>query len=375
MIEYCQHHNASKVVIILPTHKESYIENNGSITIYHDNNLALSKSGSSKETSKRSQFFAELVKEIIDAHKIDIICAENFHIGLPPSYSLLLNMVAGLNKIPLVLRLHSFASTDLQTELINQLMWDKISCVSKSVTGDCFHRGADINNLSTDYLGVNTEKFNNNIESNLKESLNLSSKSKIVITATRIILGRKNILEQKGIINLIQAFSKISPKYPDLYLLIAMAKCPEPLKVEFEQAKEMLLGYIKLHNIEKNTILKMFELDEMPSVYKGSDVFVLASENETFGQVFIESMACGLPVIGTNVGGIPEIISDSNNGILVSPNDSSALAQSIETLLFDKETKDKFVSAGLKIVENKFKSEKQFENFFHLLRSVATSSV
>lgn len=359
-------------MILLPTHKESYIENIGSITIYHDNNLALSKSGSIKETTKRSQFFADLVKEIIDSHKINIICAENFHIGLPPSYSLLLNMVAGLNKIPIVLRLHSFASTDLQTELINQLMWDKISCVSKSVTGDCFHRGADINILSTDYLGVNIQKFNNRIESDLKLKLKLDKKSKIVITATRIILGRKNILQQKGIINLIQAFSKISPKYPDLYLVIAMAKCPEPLKMEFEQAKEMLLGYVKLHNIEKNTILKMFELDEMPKVYKGSDVFALASENETFGQVFIESMACGLPVIGTNVGGIPEIISDANNGYLVAPNDSSSLAHYIETLLFDEEIRNKFITAGLKIVENKFQSDNQFESFFNMLKSVVT---
>src|SRR4030043_417109 len=93
-----------------------------------------------------------------------IIGVENFHVGLPPAYSLLLNMVAGLHNIPLILRLHSFAVTDLQIELVNQLMWNKISCVSKSVTGDCFQKGADINILSTDYLGVNINEFNKNVK-------------------------------------------------------------------------------------------------------------------------------------------------------------------------------------------------------------------
>jgi len=48
-------------------------------------------------------------------------------------------MVAMQKKTPLVLRLHSLATTELQVELINQLMWDQISCVSKSVAGDCSH--------------------------------------------------------------------------------------------------------------------------------------------------------------------------------------------------------------------------------------------
>ena len=55
----------------------------------------------------------------------------------------------------------------------------------------------------------------------------------------------------------------------------------------------------------------------MPKVYAGADIFVMASENETFGQVFTEAMAAGTPVIGTNVGGIPEIISENKTGFLI----------------------------------------------------------
>ena len=190
------------------------------------------------------------------------------------------------------------------------------------------------------------------------------------MTATRIIRGKKNIIQEKGIINLIQAFSKLSPRFPKLKLLIAIGKPPESLNDEFNIAFEMLQGYIKLHNVEKQTILKMFKLDEMPNVYKGSDIFVLPSENETFGQVFIEAMSCGLPVIGTKVGGIPEIISDSYNGYLVQPDDASILAQRIEGLLSDDSMRNKFIKAGIKTVKDNFTSEKQFANFHKMLEDV-----
>ena len=377
LTNYCKNQSQGKTVLVLPTYKESSIEETGSLVRYFDENIALSKNISGKEISEKARSFSKTIENIIIKHKIDIICAENFHVGLPPAYSLLLNMVAGLHKIPLVLRLHSFAATELKVELVNQLMWNKISCVSKSVAGDCFQKGADINLLSTDYLGVNINEFNKNTKTQhqLRSNLNLLPENKIILTATRIIHGKKNILQEKGVINLIQAFSKLSPRYPKFRLLIAVGKPPDNLKAEFDQAYEMLLGYLRLHKIEKESIVKMFKLNEMPEVYGGSDVFVLPSENETFGQVFIEAMACGLPVIGTNVGGIPEIISDSYNGYLIPPNDSSILAQMIEKLINDRSTRNKFIKAGIKTVEDKFTSEKQLCSFLKMLEATASNPV
>lgn len=371
LIDYSKSQSRHKIIVVLPSYKESYTEIDKNLTIYFDKNIASEKNISSKEISKKAHIFSQTVGNIIVKHKIDIICAENFHVGLSPVYSLLLNMVAGLHRIPLVLKLHSFASTNLQIELVNQLMWDRISCVSRSVAGDCFQKGADVNILSTDYLGVNTKEFNININKDkLKQELGIPLDNKVVLTATRILHGRKNILNEKGVINLIQAFSKLTPRYSSLRLLIAIGKPPDDLRSEFNQALEMLLGYIKLHNIESKTMVKTFRLDEMPKVYRGSDIFTLPSENETFGQVFIEAMSCGLPVIGTKVGGIPEIISDSYNGYLIESNDSSVLAQKIE-MLIDGSTRDRFIKAGVKTVESKFTSEKQFSNFINMLEKTA----
>lgn len=360
-------------VILIPTSGKNFSRHESKNTrIFFDNSLFLSKDAlnNHKEVSIKARVFSEKVQEIITNHSIDVICAENFHIGMPAAFNLLLNMTSQTFNIPLVLRIHSFASKELQVELMNQLMWKKISCVSKSVTGDCFHKGANIDVLSTDYLGVNRNEFQvcKDTNFNLRKSLNISKESKIILTASRIILGKKNILKQKGIINLIQAFSKLSPRFPNLHLLIAVGKPPVILNQEFKEAYQMLQGYLKLNNIGNNSSIKLFGLDEMSKVYRQSDVFVLPSENETFGQVFIEAMACGLPVIGTKVGGIPEIISDSYNGFLIPPDDSSILAQRIEKIVSDSSIQNRFVRNGLKTVDEKFNNDKQTSAFIEMLR-------
>jgi len=80
----------------------------------------------------------------------------------------------------------------------------------------------------------------------------------------------------------------------------------------------------------------------------------LASRNETFGRVVVEAMALGVPVIGTDTGGVPEIISDRVNGLLVPPNDPPALAVVIEKLFRSRELRAEMIREGLKTVADKF---------------------
>lgn len=373
LINYFKVQKDIKTFLVLPTTQKSHIVKDGNMAIYYDNNLSIPRKKRSASTiAIKAQGFSDLVGNIIKEHNIDVICAENIFFGPPATYSLRLNMIAALYKIPLMLRLHMYPETPLQIALTNELMWDHISCVSRSVAGDCFQKGTDINKLSTDYLGVNTHNFNPTADPqfNLKKELGLDSDVKIILTAGRIITGTKNMLKEKGLINLIEAFSRISPRFPKVRLLIGVAKASDNLKEEFDNAYKMLLGYIKINNIEDKTIVKMFELDQMPNTYRGSDVLVLPAEkNETLGQIFIEAMACGLPVIGAKTGGMPEIISDGYSGYLVQPNDPIILAQKIEIILNNKKIRNTFIKNGHKTVEEKFTAEKQFSDFHKLLKN------
>ncbi len=88
-----------------------------------------------------------------------------------------------------------------------------------------------------------------------------------------------------------------------------------------------------------------------------ADLFVLASRAESFGMVYAEAQAVGLPVIGTAVGGVPEVIADGVTGRLVPPEESDALAQMIDELLGDEALLQELGAAGRSRARERFSWE------------------
>jgi glycosyltransferase involved in cell wall biosynthesis len=95
--------------------------------------------------------------------------------------------------------------------------------------------------------------------------------------------------------------------------------------------------------------------EDVPDVIAGLDILVHASTTgEPFGQVIIEAMAAGKPVIATNGGGVPEIVDDGVTGLLVSMGDADAMAAAIERLLEDPALCARMGEAGLARVQQHF---------------------
>jgi len=80
------------------------------------------------------------------------------------------------------------------------------------------------------------------------------------------------------------------------------------------------------------TMLGYVPRDQLYQYYHQADIFVLPSLSESFGQVLLEAMSCGLPVIATAVGGIPETIRPERNGLLIPPSDSQKLVEAVRYL-------------------------------------------
>jgi len=91
---------------------------------------------------------------------------------------------------------------------------------------------------------------------------------------------------------------------------------------------------------------------------KGFDLFAMSSVTEGLGTSLLDAMACARPIVATTAGGIPEIVEDEVNGLLVPPRDQTALANAIVRALNDAGLRQRMAEAGLARVHERFTVEK-----------------
>jgi len=177
------------------------------------------------------------------------------------------------------------------------------------------------------YNGINTDLFKPlQTDILLKRDLSIREDEKIVITVSRLI-------GLKGIQYAIQAVDKIVKSgYKIKYLIIGEGEYGTKLKKIVKELKAD--SYIKFLGQKHNY--------ELPKYYSISDIAIFPTiADEAFGISIAEAMACGVPVISTDVGGIPEVT--NNYGILVQPKSVNALVKAMEMLLKDS-NKRKYIS-------------------------------
>jgi glycosyltransferase involved in cell wall biosynthesis len=93
---------------------------------------------------------------------------------------------------------------------------------------------------------------------------------------------------------------------------------------------------------------------EMPKYLQISDIFMRPSLSEGLGNSFLEAMAAGLPVIATPVGGIPDFLRDGETGLFCEVNNPKSIAQKVEKLIKDRESREYIVRQAKEMVEEKY---------------------
>lgn len=112
----------------------------------------------------------------------------------------------------------------------------------------------------------------------------------------------------------------------------------------------------------------------MSDYFQLADIFVMPSLDEALGIVFLEAMASHVPVIGTNIGGIPEIIKNNENGILITPNDFEELTNKILLLKNDRELRINLINNGVKTLE-KFSIESMLNCTYKIYSNLLRNTV
>ena len=134
-------------------------------------------------------------------------------------------------------------------------------------------------------------------------------------------------MERKGIDTLIDAIPLVKKRVKNIKLMIA-GKGP---------AEEKLIKKVKSNDIENHVTFLGYVEEKQKFLYMNStDVFILPSYWESFPAVILEAMACGAPVIASNVAGIPYAVSDGVNGFLFEPGNINQLSEKILKILLNK---------------------------------------
>jgi glycosyltransferase involved in cell wall biosynthesis len=161
----------------------------------------------------------------------------------------------------------------------------------------------------------------------------------------KILLSFGYLSPYKGPDILVKAMPKIMKKVPDAELVFVGKGV---MRAELEMLS-------KKYGVEKNIKFAGFVEDGLkPLYYKAADVFVLPSimSTESFGIVNLEAMACSVPIVASEIGGIPDIVKDGENGLLAQPGDSEALADAIIYLLENKDVRERMGKNGRWKFEN-----------------------
>lgn len=158
------------------------------------------------------------------------------------------------------------------------------------------------------------------------------------------------LVPHKGQRHLVDAAAQLVREVPGACVLIVGAG----------ELQGALTRRIQRLRLDGRVILTGFRSD-VPSILKGLDLFVMSSVTEGLGTSVLDAMAAGLAVVGTRAGGIPESVVDGETGLLVPPEDASALARAMTDLLQNTGKRRAFGTAGRRRARVAFSAERMVD--------------
>ncbi len=269
--------------------------------------------------------------------KIDIIHANH---GLDRGMAAVAGRLLG---IPVVVTVHHIAPMQsvLQTysrrrvfgiSMLEKVAVKRFVVISQSAKDvQMSEYGLDESKIEVIYSGINAiKRFGMDRETARKDVRSAFG----LDDAFPLLLNVGRLHPVKGQKHLVPMMRLVLEKWPKAHLLIFGEG----------QEREALTAAIEQAGLE-NHITLLGQRSDVPDLLKGADLFVFPGLNEALGISVIEAMATGLPVVATNVGGLRELISDGDTGLLVEPGDPDALAKAVLSVL---DMEDKGQAMGLR---------------------------
>ncbi|MEC1291339.1 N-acetyl-alpha-D-glucosaminyl L-malate synthase BshA [Bacillus mojavensis] len=295
---------------------------------------------------------ASKIAEVAERENLDIIHA---HYALPHAVCAYLAKQMLKRNIGIVTTLHGTDITVLGydpslKDLIRFAIEasDRVTAVSSALAAETYDLIKPEKKIETIYNFIDERVYLKKNTAAIKEKHGILSDEKVVIHVS-------NFRKVKRVQDVIQVFRNIAGKTKAKLLLVGDG--PE---------KSVACELVRKYGLEKQ-VLMLGNQDRVEELYSISDLKLLLSEKESFGLVLLEAMACGVPCIGTNIGGIPEVIKNNVSGFLVDVGDVEAASAKAVRILEDEQLSKQFTEAAMEMLNNEFSSQKivsQYEQIY-----------
>jgi len=229
----------------------------------------------------------------------------------------------------------------------------KYIAVSAAIRQVMIDDGIDPERIAVVHSGIDVSRFNQPEDA-------VALRAELNIEPDRPVLGNIGRLETvKGQAVLVEAMPAVLKAFPQAVLVL----------VGSGESREAIERKCRELSIESSVVFAGFR-DDIPRLLRLFDLFIMPSLAEGLGTSVLDAMAAGVPVIASDVGGIPEIVESEKNGLLVPPRNPSALAKAIIRLLKNRPEAAKFAAAARDTVRHKFTAETMVEGNIRVYEKV-----
>jgi glycosyltransferase involved in cell wall biosynthesis len=286
----------------------------------------------------------------------DVIHAHDPHAIAMASLALSLGSAALKRARPPVIVASRRVDFHLKDNSLSRWKNRQVDCfiaASEAVRRVLLNDGVPPDRVVTVHEGIDVERITATAPVNVHEAFWLPHHAPVVGNVAALV-------PHKGQRHLIEAAHLVVQEIPDARFVV----------LGEGELRESLERQIREYHLEKHVLLAGFRTDVIGCI-KGFDVFAMSSVTEGLGTSLLDAMACARPIVATTAGGIPEVVSDEDTGVLVAPRDHGAMARAIVRLLNDQALRTRMGNAGLARVRERFTVERMVAATSEIYRRVA----
>jgi glycosyltransferase involved in cell wall biosynthesis len=262
-----------------------------------------------------------LVRRLVREHKLNVL---DVHFGYPDGAAG--RLLARWTGLPMVLTLRGKEERQARTGVAAPLKRavaaaDQLVTVSDALRKVAITFGADARRITPIGNGVELAKFAPMAQVAARAELKLPADAKVLVTVGGLV-------ERKGFHRVIECLPELLRKYPKLHYVVVGGASPEgDMSAQLRAQVDSLGLQQHVHFVGP------WPSERLKVPLSAADVFVLATSYEGWANVFLEAMACGLPVVTTRVGGNAEVVNSPALGTLVEFGDRAALTAALDEAL------------------------------------------